>query len=278
MARGVTGACRPTTVGSADGARLTCCAHGGQVLGWVPAGSGHDRLWLSPLTQCGPGRAIRGGIPVIFPQFAARGPLPKHGFARDRPWQLLPVVEPDDGVARWSARLRDDAATRALWPQAFAVEVNAAASGPQLRITLTVRNHGVEPFAFAAALHSYLRLGAGLTATVTGLGGRSAQDNMAGGAPRQLPRDPLRAVSTTDVVVRDVRGPIRLDDPVFGPLVVDAEGFPDRVLWNPGPGHGLADVAAGAEQEFVCVEPAALEGPLLAPGEQWSATLVLRAG
>lgn len=247
------------------------------MLGWVPAGSVHDRLWLSPLAEYGPGRAIRGGVPVIFPQFAGRGQLPRHGFARDRAWQVLASSDPNDGVARWTARLRDDAGTRTVWPHAFAVEVDAAAAGVQLRLALTVRNHGTEPFVFAAALHSYLRLGTSPGTTITGLGGRSAQDNMASGATRELPPDPLSALDTTDVVVRDVQGPIRLADPMLGPLVIDAEGFPDRVLWNPGPGHGLVDVAAGAEREFVCVEPAALDGNRLEPGEQWSATLVLRA-
>ncbi len=246
------------------------------MLGWVPAGSTLDRLWLSPLAECGPGRSIRGGVPVIFPQFAGRGPLPKHGFARDRPWQVSPAVDPDDGVARWSAELRDDAVTRALWRHAFAVEIDAAASGLYLHLSLTVRNHGGEPFAFAAALHTYLRLSASQGVTITGLGERSAEDNMAGGALRDLPPDPFSAVATTDVVVRDARGPIRLDDPLFGGLLIDAEDFPDRVLWNPGPEHGLADVAAGAEKELVCLAPATLTPTPLEPGAQWSATLVLQ--
>ena len=184
----------------------------------------------------------------------------------------------EGGAARWSARLQDAAATRALWPHAFTVQVDAAASGPHLRLTLTVDNDGAEPFEFTAALHAYLRLSADSGATITGLGGRSAEDNMAGGATRVLPPDPLPAVNTTDVVVRDVSGPIRLEDPLFGPLTINAEGFPDRVLWNPGPRHGLVDVHEGAEQEFVCIEPAALGGIHLEPDEQWSAWVVLRSG
>jgi len=273
----MTDACTPTTVVSTDGARLTCCPHGGQVLGWVPAGSTHDRLWVSPLAQCGHGRAIRGGVPVIFPQFAGWGPLPKHGFARDRAWQVLPSPNPGDGVARWSARLQDDEATRALWPHAFAVQVNAEASGPELRLTLTVRNHGAEPFAFAAALHSYLRVSPDQGAMITGLGGRSAQDNMDAGSTQELPPGPLSALTARDVVVQDARGPVRLDDQRFGPIVIEAQGFPDRVVWNPGPLHGLTDVADGGEKEFVCIEPAALDGIHLPPGERWAAQLVLHA-
>lgn len=136
----------------------------------------------------------------------------------------------------------------------------------------------MDPFTFVAALHTYLRLSADPGTTITGLGGRSAQDNTAGGATRDLAPDPLHAVDTTDVVVRDVPGPILLDDRLFGPLTIDTEGFPDRVLWNPGPRHGLVDVAAGAETDFVCIEPAALDSVLLEPGAQWSSWVVLRAG
>ena len=88
----------------------------------------------------------------------------------------------------------------------------------------------------------------------------------------------MAALTARDVVVQDVRDPIRLDDALFGPIVIEAEGFPDRVVWNPGSEHGLTDMAAGAEKDFVCIEPAALNSTHLQPGEQWSAELVLRTG
>ena len=47
-----------------------------------------DLLYVSPELGAG-SQAVRGGIPVLFPQFADRGPLKKHGFARDLPWQLV---------------------------------------------------------------------------------------------------------------------------------------------------------------------------------------------
>ena len=74
---------------SADGAFAQVHLHGGHVLAWTPAGERDSRLYLSPISKAAPGVAIRGGVPVIFPQFAGEGPLPKHGFARTARWSLL---------------------------------------------------------------------------------------------------------------------------------------------------------------------------------------------
>jgi glucose-6-phosphate 1-epimerase len=294
--------CTPVRTHASDGARLVACAHGGQVLGWTPAGDEGDRLWLSPLARCGPGEAIRGGVPVVFPQFAARGPLPKHGLARDRTWEL-DTGSDGAAVARIAARLRDDAATRAIWPHAFAVSLMAEAAGPELTLTLQVRNEALPdgaPFTFTAALHAYLTADVAV-ARLAGLGGLPAEDNAAGGTlVRRLP-DPLPARGPVDVAVRETRGPVELDDGLGGRLrlrcvgpdeadraeTVDGpetaegpgrtDGFDSLVVWNPGPDHGLSDVPPDGSGQFLCVEPARLTPVRLAPQESWRATARLTA-
>ncbi len=52
-----------------DGATCLISLLGGQILSWVPAG-GAERLYLSPSARFDGTSALRGGIPVIFPQFA----------------------------------------------------------------------------------------------------------------------------------------------------------------------------------------------------------------
>src|SRR5512144_1310114 len=211
--------CAPVRIHAGDDARLVACAHGGQVLGWVPAGlERRDRLWLSPLARCGPGVAVRGGVPVIFPQFADRGPLPKHGLARDRAWEI------DTGsvgapVARIAARLRDDAATRAIWPHRFTLTLVAEAAGRDLTLTLTVRNDaplGGDPFTLTAALHAYFAVHAD-AAYLTGLAGLPAEDNATGSVVR-IPEGPLPAAGPMDLAVRGTRGPVMLDDGLGGRL------------------------------------------------------------
>jgi glucose-6-phosphate 1-epimerase len=278
--------CVPVRVRAADGALLVVCSHGGHVVGWTPAGEDRDRLWLSPLARCGPGEAIRGGVPVIFPQFADRGPLPKHGIARDRTWEL---DTGSDGapVARVACRLRDDEATRRIWPHRFTLTLVAEASGPELTITLQVRNEAPadgDPFGITAALHSYLAVDAG-AAQVLGLSGRTAQDNAAGGAPIRLPDTPLLALGPRDVAVVGASGPVRVVDGLGGLLELawhddtpddtpddvpaGGQGFDSVVVWNPGDRHGLADVPPDGARQFVCAEPALLLPTTVAPQGLW---------
>ena len=268
--------CTPTTVTGSDGATITACLQGGHVMGWTPAAGGPDRLWMSPLARCGPGQALRGGIPVIFPQFSTRGPLPKHGILRDRAWRPAGGDEPAEEGAAWSAEIGSDAETRAIWPAEFSVALHAVAAGPELELRLVVRNTGGAPWTFMAALHGYLALGSP-EATISGLGGREAENNAADRAPVRLDPDPLLAIVARDVAVHDVPGPVRVDDPRFGPLELEAAGFPDRVVWNPGAGHGIGDVPDGAERGFVCVEAAALDPVELPPAASWTGRQVLRA-
>jgi D-hexose-6-phosphate mutarotase len=45
-------------------------------------------LFMSPASQFAVGKAIRGGVPIIFPWFGAREGFPSHGFARVTEWEL----------------------------------------------------------------------------------------------------------------------------------------------------------------------------------------------
>ena len=72
----------------ASGGTAEVYPYGAHVTSWVPAG-GTEALFLSRAAKFEPGSAIRGGVPVIFPQFAELGPLPKHGFARTQTWERV---------------------------------------------------------------------------------------------------------------------------------------------------------------------------------------------
>ncbi len=96
-------------VAAADGARFEVYLHGAHVTSWLPAGEIADRLFLSGSSQFAPGAAIRGGVPVCFPQFADQGPLPMHGFARVAAWELVESGRAGNGAAHVRLRLADSA-------------------------------------------------------------------------------------------------------------------------------------------------------------------------
>ncbi|WP_380165666.1 hypothetical protein [Jannaschia sp. R86511] len=271
--------CAPRQVTGADGASFRFCAHGGHVLGWVPAG-GAERLWLSRDTGCGPRTAIRGGVPVVWPQFAERGDGPRHGVARDRTWSVLhagPDAGPDaDGVARARLELRADAATRVLFPHPFTLTLDVEAAGDRLRLALTAGNDGVEPFTFTAALHGYLAVSSTATARVAGLEGASAHHNDGSGTS-VLPDAPLPTAGPVDLAVTGDADVVRVVDPGLGDLVMSATGFDSWVVWNPGADSAPGDVHAGGATEFVCVEPARLDPVTLPPGGRWAGVQTLRS-
>lgn len=258
-----------------DGARATVLLQGGHVLSWVPAG-GTEQLYLSPRSVFAPGQAVRGGVPVIFPQFSARGPLPRHGFARTRLWQWV-RTEGNDRDAVAVLRLSDDDATRALWPHAFALELTVRLHGSELSLQLACHNQGVEAFNFTAALHTYFQATSLAAVEVRGLSGLSYWDAV----DDTLKIDTaamLQPGGDLDRIYQDVRSELLLREAGTAgsrQLRLRQDGFEDVVVWNPGPHKcaALSDMPADGYQYMLCVEAARIARPvLLAPGASWSGT------
>ena len=250
---------------AAAGARAAVLPYGAHVTSWV-APNGEEQLYLSARTAYAAGKAVRGGVPVIFPQFSDLGPLPKHGFARTRAWAVVRQAPNETALA-----LRDDDATRALWPHAFATELSAALDGGALVVTLAVENTGDAPFAFTGALHTYLRVDDVADVTLDGLGGVTYRDATVGGVERRDDAAALRIVGEVDRVYLDVPNAVTVREP-GRTRTVSAEGFRDVVVWNPGAERAaaLADLDPDGWRHFVCVEAAAARPVTVAPGARWA--------
>ncbi|MFO1325986.1 MAG: D-hexose-6-phosphate mutarotase [Rubrivivax sp.] len=242
---------------------------GAQLLSWQPAG-GDERLFLGARSRLDGLAPIRGGVPVVFPQFADLGPLPAHGLARTAPWQLQ-HSQADAGGTRATLGLRDDALTRACWPHAFACELGVHLQPQTIEITWRLSNPGPGPLRAQAALHTYLRVADVHRARLLGLDGAAYRDRRDGARLHVQAEPALRVADGLDRLYVDAPRRLRLDEP--GTTVeVLARGFADVVVWNPGPERAasIADLAPGDERRLVCVEAAAVETPIaLQPGESW---------
>lgn len=264
---------------AADGARAEVYLHGAQVTSWIPAGDRGDRLYLSSRANFRDGAPIRGGIPVSFPQFAKQGPLPNHGFARTSAWELVHSGLEADGSAHARFRLRDSAGTRAIWPHPFELRLAVRMVGATLAVELAVANTGTTGFAFTAALHTYLSVESAAETVVRGLCGAVYLDKLAGAADAVDKASELRIDRAHDRVYAAAPRVLELVERDRH-LALRATGFPDTVVWNPGPAAAqLADLAPGDESRFVCVEAAAASRVVDSlPGSLWSGTQTLIAG
>lgn len=258
-------------VSAPDGARAEIYLYGAHVTSWVPAG-GAERLFLSPTSEFSPGAPIRGGVPVIFPQFGKLGPLPMHGFARLSSWQAAGVrMVPGGAAARFE--LNSSEATRALWPHAFTAWYEVQVGGRALTLTLGVSNTGEDAFSFTAALHTYFKVADIGTVRLGGLEGVPYLDSAAG-RTRSVQAGPWLAFSgEVDRLYLGAAGPVTLQENEQDALLVSKTGFPDVVAWNPGAGKGgmLADLhPPHGYRAMVCIEAAAAGSPVtLQPGESW---------
>ena len=256
-----------------DGARATVLLHGGHLVSWVPAG-GVEQLYVSPRSEYTAGKAVRGGVPVIFPQFADRGPGQRHGFARTAMWEaVLQQQGKSDALA--VLRLCDNDATRAVWPHAFELELSVRIGGRELDIELACENTGDAPLQFTTALHTYLRVGDLDAVSVEGLSGLRYFDSI----------KQAEALQRMDLLLTGEKGVLDLDRIYFGvkerPLLVAEDrrqvvlrqqGFDDTVVWNPGPERcaKLADMPPEGWSEMLCVEAACVGRPVdLQPGDSW---------
>jgi len=256
---------------SSDGATAEIYLHGAHVTSWILA-NGNEKLFLSPKAEFGAGRAIRGGAPIIFPQFAEMGTLPKHGFARNLPWTLK-----ETAGNRATFTFSDNDQTRLLWPYAFAAEYQVEVNSKTLTMTLSITNTDNKPFTFTAALHTYLRVNGVRAASISGLRGLRYSDAAAGGIEAVQENDRVAFPAEVDRVYFQTPRTIHLHQKEET-LAIHAEGFNDAVIWNPGAVKcaQLKDMEPEGYRQFVCVESATIGMPIhLDPGERWQGTQIL---
>jgi glucose-6-phosphate 1-epimerase len=236
------------------GAEATVTLYGAHLVSWKDAG-GRERIFCSAKSALDGSKAIRGGVPVIFPQFAARGTGMRHGFARVSQWRLTGSgVEDGATYAVFSLEpqvLAPDVA--AAWPYPFALALRVALKDDELAMALEVRNTGTQAFPFAAALHTYHQV-----------------DDIAAVRIEGVEAQALSIDDKFDQVYGQVGGDIVLESGA-GRLRLEQDGFPDAVVWNPGAADAaaLSDMEDDEYRRFVCIEPALLGPEVLQPGAVW---------
>jgi glucose-6-phosphate 1-epimerase len=259
-------ACHRLTLSGGD--TVLVALQGAHVLSWVS--QGRERLYLSPNNLWDGHSAIRGGVPVCFPQFNQRGTLPKHGFARNTLWQAGEAVTTEGGL-HIDFTLRADADTLAMWPQHFEAQLRVALTPGQLLLTLTVHNtEAQQDLLFTGALHTYLAVDDIDLTDLQGLGLRPEWDAVAdvhGVGDAALYFD-----GEFDRVYDAAPQPLTLQDGSSTLQIEQSPSWGQSVVWNPGAEKcaTLPDMPADGFAHMLCVEAAQVFEPISIPaGGHW---------
>ena len=126
---------------SLDGISGELYLQGAHLTAWQPSGE-RPVLFTSPNSAFAPGRAIRGGIPIIFPWFGANRhapAAPQHGFARTTTWHLDGVETSGRESLTLTLGLGDGDVGSPFWPELFRATYTVTFA-PTLSLRLAVQN------------------------------------------------------------------------------------------------------------------------------------------
>jgi glucose-6-phosphate 1-epimerase len=282
--------CQRLTLPSGDS--VLVALQGAHLLSWVA--QGRERLFLSERNVWDGQAAIRGGVPVCFPQFNQRGDLPKHGFARNVAWQLVTGQEGGNfvdaarehakqelvaantrdnnfaSVAHMRFQLTANAQTLPLWPQQFVATLHVSLKPNQLQITLQVHNTDTQPLLFTGALHTYFAVQHIANTQLTGLQGQAEWNAVTD--QHGTANEVLRFEGEFDRVYQAAPHALQLQDAQGTLQIEQSPSWGQSVVWNPGATKcaTLSDMPPDGYQHMLCVEAAQVYEPIrVDPTQTW---------
>lgn len=238
---------------------------GAHVTQWQPAGQA-PALFLSERSAFAPGKAIRGGIPVICPWFGSPDTSPvqvakgsaSHGYARVWPWTLRFAALAGDDL-HLSLTLDHNERLHATGFDFLQLGMDVV-FGKSLTVRLSVGNGSeATEVLVEEALHTYLQLGDIHQASVKGLA-QTAYLDKTDGFRRKTEEDPeIHFTAETDRPYLNTDASVTLVDPVLKRrMTVSKTHSRSTVIWNPASAltARLPDLAPDDWQHFACVETA----------------------
>ncbi|KAL5704758.1 glucose-6-phosphate 1-epimerase [Ranunculus cassubicifolius] len=272
------------TLRSPRGAFAKVSLYGGQIVSWRND-RGEELLFTSNKAIFKSAKAMRGGIPICFPQFGNSGCLEQHGFARNKLWTLdgdPPPLHASDSNGKSFVDLLHKPSEEDIksWPHSFEfrLRVSLAANG-ELSMISRIRNINGKPFSFSFAYHTYISVSDISEVRIEGLETLDYLDNLCQRERFTEQGDAITFESEVDRVYLTSPNVIAvIDHEKKRTFVIKKEGLPDVVVWNPWEKKCKSMVDIGDEEykQMLCVDGAAIEKPItLKPGEEWTGRLEL---
>ncbi|OMO59307.1 Aldose 1-/Glucose-6-phosphate 1-epimerase [Corchorus capsularis] len=231
---------------------------------------------MSSKSNWKPPKAIRGGIPICFPQFGNLGSLEQHGFAKNRMWSLdndpspLPPANNQSSVDLVLKSTEDDLK---VWPRSFELRLRVTLSPGKLTLIPRVRNTDNKSFSFMFALCNYLSVSDISEVRVEGLETLDYFDNLVNRERFTEQADAITFDGEFERVYLSTPTKIAIiDHEKKRTFELWKDGMPDAVVWNPWDkkAKALPDLGDEDYQSMLCVDSAVIETPIiLKPFEEW---------
>jgi len=246
--------------------------YGGQVTHFQLLGD-EPILWMSPLSQFIPGRAIRGGIPVCWPWFGPHpneSSLPQHGIARISNWSVVETCLLEGEQVRVILRCDQHKIDQLAKWKGVELELSITL-GKELKLDLCTRNRRCEAIMVGGALHTYFRIEDIHHVIVQGLEATHYLDKL-DKYKRKFQETGVVFTGETDREYLDTKSDCILKDKLTSrTLKVSKEGSATTVLWNPWQANSekMADFPDDGFRHMVCIEAAitANDVQIISPGE-----------
>ncbi|CAG9581764.1 unnamed protein product [Danaus chrysippus] len=265
------------------GNNTTCTVNlfGATVVSWRV--NNQEQLFVSKQAVFDGKRAIRGGIPFVFPQFGQWAFGPQHGFARVARWHVEKMPERlPSGDVEAVFSLMDDDFTRSMWHFQFRLTYRLILREKELHFNIGVYNPSKElTFSCQLLLHTYFKVPDVRRCQITGMHGCMFIDKTREGAVYQETREVVTINEWTDRVYQNTMQEHIITNVVSGrKMRIQKYNFPDTVIWNPW-AEFAKEIPDFGDDEFpnmVCVEAGRVAAPIvLLPGTAFEASQILQS-
>lgn len=242
-------------------ATATIFQQGAHLTHWEPAGFQPVIFTSRRADGFAPGKAIRGGIPIVFPWFAndkkkdrINGhPGPSHGFARTEPWALTKVEHVGKDLAL-TFFLGPTETSRSMGFADFHLQLTFTI-GRTLTLSLFAHNPSEQPLTFEQAFHTYFQVTDIHEASVSGLEPTPFIDKTDGFKVKPPAGKPVVFHAKVDSVYLDTTAPCTLSDELGHLRMTNTKkGSNSTVVFNPY--ADMVDLAPWEYHGFIAVETA----------------------
>lgn len=268
---------------------VTILKFGANIISWK--NNNVEKLWLSDAAKLDGSKAVRGGIPLVFPVFGKQKDsnhptfkLPQHGFARNSTWEFLgQTTENPISVQFGLGPENVDPETLKLWNFDFTLLLTITLSKDKLITTIDVENTGKESFDFNWLFHTYYRIDDITDSLVNNLAEQTCFDQLVGES--YIEKAPIISFHEEfDRIYSNVSTEKTLQIVDKGKVLfnVDRKNLPDAVVRNPWTkkAEGMADFEPKSGfHQMLCVEPGHVATMIsLPPGDKWSGAQEITLG